>query len=535
MKQTGPVASSFGLERHGLANLRAEHWNLQIPALYRHALDRGEGDLAAGGGLAVTTGRYTGRSPKDKYIVDEPENTDNIWWGPVNNPVSPERFEAMRKRVLAYLQNREVFVQDCHAGADPEYRIRVRVVTETAWHSLFARNMFINPAREELAAFEPDFTVLHAPHLQAVPEVDGTRSEVFVMLNFAERLILVGGSRYTGEIKKTIFSVLNHLLPARNVLPMHCSANIGHDGSTAIFFGLSGTGKTTLSSDPTRTLIGDDEHGWSESGVFNFEGGCYAKAINLSAEAEPEIHAASMRFGTVLENVTLDPDTRMPDFADDSLTENTRASYPLDFVPGVSETGMGGHPTTIVMLTADAFGVLPPISRLTSDQAMYHFLSGYTARLAGTERGVDEPEAAFSTCFGSPFLPRHPTVYARLLGEKMEKHGAECWLINTGWSGGSYGIGDRIKLAHTRAMVRAAVEGRLAGVPVAPEPNFGLLIPDAVPDVPGGELNPRDAWKDGRRYDSTARDLARRFEANFAQFESAVVDSVKAAGIRAAA
>jgi phosphoenolpyruvate carboxykinase (ATP) len=535
VQQTGPVISSFGLENHGLENLAGAYWNLSIPSLYEHSLRRGESELAAGGGLVVTTGEYTGRSPKDKYIVDEPENTGNIWWGPVNNKISPEHFNTMRNRMLAYMQHKEVYVQDCYAGADPDFRIKVRVVTEQAWHSLFAQNMFINPPVEEQANFQPDFTVIHAPNLQSIPSIDGTGSEVFVMLNFAERLILVGGSHYTGEIKKTIFSVLNYLLPAKDVLPMHCSANIGAGGDTAIFFGLSGTGKTTLSSDPTRTLIGDDEHGWSSNGVFNFEGGCYAKAINLSQEAEPEIYAASMRFGTVLENVVLDPATKMPDFYDGSLTENTRSSYPLHYIPGTSETGMGGHPENIVMLTADAFGVLPPISQLTADQAMYHFLSGYTARLAGTERGVDEPQATFSTCFGAPFLPRHPTVYAKLLGEKIQKHGAKCWLVNTGWSGGAYGTGERMKIAHTRTMVRAAVEGKLSSVAVAPEPNFGLLIPENVPDVPKEVLNPKETWTDKSGYDTTARDLAKRFESNFEQFNDAVTDDVKAAGIHAAA
>ena len=527
--------SSFGLGNHGLENISTAHWNLPIPALYEHSLRRGESELAAGGGLVVTTGEYTGRSPKDKFIVDEPGSTNDIWWGPVNNKISLEHFDTMRKRMLAYLQHRDVYVQDCYAGADPDYRIKVRVVTEQAWHSLFAQNMFINPPKEELADFVPDFTILHAPNLQSIPAIDGTRSEVFVMLNFAEQLILVGGSHYTGEIKKTIFSVLNYLLPAKGVLPMHCSANIGSAGDTAIFFGLSGTGKTTLSSDPTRTLIGDDEHGWSDNGVFNFEDGCYAKAINLSAEAEPEIYAACLRFGTVLENVTLDPHTKFPNFADGSLTENTRASYPLNYIPGTSATGMGGHPENIVMLTADAFGVLPPISQLTADQAMYHFLSGYTARLAGTERGVNEPQATFSTCFGAPFLPRHPTVYAKLLGERIKKHGAKCWLVNTGWSGGAYGTGSRMKIAHTRAMVRAAVEGKLASVAVAPDPNFGLLIPANVPDVPKEVLNPKDTWSDKPGYDTAARNLASRFEANFKQFESAVEPSVNAAGIHAAA
>ena len=536
MKRIGSVVSAFGLENHGLGNLAASHWNAGVAALYEHGLRRGEGRLALGGGFVTETGEYTGRSPKDKFIVDEPGSTGDIWWGPVNNRIDEAHFDVVRKRMLAFFQGREVFVQDVYAGADPAYRLPVRIVTQQAWHSLFVRNMFLLPSDEERADFVPEFTVLHAPGMQSAPEIDGTRSEVFVMLNFAERLILVGGSHYTGEIKKTIFSVLNYLLPAKGVLPMHCSSNVGANGDAAIFFGLSGTGKTTLSSDPTRTLIGDDEHGWSDRGVFNFEGGCYAKAINLSAEAEPEIYDACFRFGTVLENVVVDPATRMPDFDDGSLTENTRASYPLHFLGRVDRSGVGGHPENIVMLTADAFGVLPPLSRLTPEQAMYHFLSGYTARLAGTERGMgDEPEATFSTCFGAPFLPRHPTVYAGLLGEKIARHGAKCWLVNTGWSGGAYGVGARMKIAHTRAMVRAAVEGRLASAAVAPDPNFGVLVPESVPDVPREVLTPRDAWGDKDAYDSTARGLAARFEENFVQFEGAVDDKVKAAAIRAAA
>ena len=536
MPATASAASSWGLENHGVVNPGPVRWNPTVPALYEHALRRGEGGLAAGGGFVTRTGEYTGRSPRDKFIVDEPSSSGDIWWGPVNNRISEAHFEAAHKRMTAYLQNRELFVQDVHAGADPEHRLPVRVVTEQAWHSLFARNMFIPPATADLADFRPEFTVLHAPGLHSVPAVDGTRSEVGVLLNFARRTILVTGSHYTGEIKKTIFSVLNYILPGKGVLPMHCSSNIGPKGDTAIFFGLSGTGKTTLSADPTRTLIGDDEHGWSDNGVFNFEGGCYAKTINLSAEAEPEIHAACFRFGTLLENVVIDPDTRIPDFDDGSLTENARASYPLHFLGNVEESGMGGHPTNIVMLTADAFGVLPPISRLTPEQAMYHFLSGYTARLAGTERGLGSaPEATFSTCFGAPFLPRHPTVYARLLGEKIARHGATCWLINTGWSGGAFGVGERMKIAHTRAMVRAAIEGRLAAVPVAPDPNFGVLVPENVPDVPPEVLSPRNAWSDKGGYDSTARGLARRFQANFEQFEDAVDEKVRAAAIRAAA
>ena len=536
MQATGSVASSWGLENHGLVNTGAVHWNPDVPALYEHGLRRGEGVLARGGGFVTETGEYTGRSPKDKFIVDEPSSSGDIWWGPVNNRISEAHFDIAHKRMAAYLQNREVFVQDVFAGAEPDYRLPVRVVTEQAWHSLFARNMFILPTDEQRAGFKPEFTVLHAPNLHSVPEIDGTRSEVGVLLNFAKRLILVTGSHYTGEIKKTIFSVLNYTLPGKGVLSMHCSSNIGPKGDTAIFFGLSGTGKTTLSADPTRTLIGDDEHGWSDSGVFNFEGGCYAKTIALSAAAEPEIYNACFRFGTLLENVVIDPVTREPDFDDGSLTENTRASYPLHFLGNVEMSGMGGHPANIAMLTADAFGVLPPISRLTPEQAMYHFLSGYTARLAGTERGLgSEPEATFSTCFGAPFLPRHPTVYARLLGEKIARHGATCWLVNTGWSGGAFGVGERMKIAHTRAMVRAAIEGKLASVAVAPDPNFGVLVPEAVPDVPNEVLSPRNTWSDKGGYDTAARGLAQRFEANFEQFENAVDDKVKAAAIRAAA
>ena len=536
MQQTGPIISKFGLENHGLSNLSAAHWNCSVPALYEHALRRGEGELAYGGGFVTVTGEYTGRSPKDKWIVDEPANSGDIWWGPVNQKISEEHFDIVHKRMLAYFQNRELFVQDVYAGADPEYRLRVRVVTELAWHSLFTHNMFITPPADARRDFEPQFTVIQAPNMHSIPSIDGTGSEVFVLLNFARRLVLVGGSHYTGEIKKTIFSVLNYLLPARGVLPMHCSANIGPKGDSAIFFGLSGTGKTTLSSEPTRTLIGDDEHGWSDNGVFNFEGGCYAKAIKLSREAEPEIYDACFRFGTVLENVVLKGETRMPDFDDGSLTENTRASYPLDYLPNASDAGVGGHPENIIMLTADAFGVLPPISRLTAEQAMYHFLSGYTAKVAGTERGLgNEPEATFSTCFGAPFLPRHPTVYAKLLGEKIARHGAKCWLVNTGWSGGAYGVGERMKIAHTRAMLRAALEGKLATVASAPDPNFGVLVPESCPDVPNEVLNPKSTWSDKKAYDDTARNLAQRFERNFEQFSGAVDAKVNEAGIHAAA
>jgi phosphoenolpyruvate carboxykinase (ATP) len=475
---SGPVVSQTGLSAHGICNYRHAHWNLPAPALYEQALRRQEGRLAEGGSMVVLTGRHTGRSPKDKFIVQEPATAENIWWGDVNVPCSEAMFEGLYKKVIAYFQGRELFVQDVYAGADAEYRLPVRVVSESAWHSLFTRNMFIQPPHAALSDFAPGFTVLHAPYCHADPDSDGTNSECFVVVNFDRRLVLVGGTVYAGEIKKSIFSVLNYLLPERDVLPMHCSANIGPAGDAAIFFGLSGTGKTTLSADGSRTLIGDDEHGWSARGVFNFEGGCYAKVINLSAEAEPEIFATTRRFGTLLENVVMDPDTGILNLEDNRHTENTRASYPLEFIPNVSESGLGGLPKNIVMLTADAFGVLPPISRLTPQQAMYHFLSGYTARVAGTEKGMgNEPSATFSTCFGAPFMPRHPSVYAKMLGDKMAASGANCWLVNTGWTGGVYGVGNRMKIAYTRAMITAALEGQLAEVSTATHPDFGQFEP----------------------------------------------------------
>ena len=531
----GPVVSRHGLRQHGVVNYSEAFWNLSAGALYEHTIRGGVGRLAQGGSLVVLTGQHTGRSPKDKFIVEEPASKDSIWWGDVNAPITEPRFEALERKVLAYLQGRSLYVQDLFAGADPDYRLKVRVVSESPWHSLFARNMFIRPGHDVLADFTPEFTVLHAPNLQADPERDGTNSESFILVHFSRRLILIGGTSYAGEIKKSIFSVLNYLLPERDVLPMHCSANIGPEGDTSIFFGLSGTGKTTLSADSTRTLIGDDEHGWSANGIFNFEGGCYAKVIRLSPEAEPEIYATTRRFGTILENVVLDPETGALDLDDDRYTENTRASYPLDFIPNASASGSGSLPKNIVMLTADAFGVLPPISRLSPEQAMYHFLSGYTARVAGTEKGLTEPKATFSTCFGAPFMPRHPSVYARMLGAKMAATGASCWLVNTGWTGGAYGVGERMKIAHTRAMVRAALDGRLAEVATSEHPDFGLRIPEACPDVPSEVLNPKNTWADKSAYDQVARDLTKRFEVNFQQFEPYVDDTVKAAGIRAAA
>ena len=531
-------------ERDGRGALDALGWTnpgtvrrgLSAPALLEEALRRGEGVATADGAFAVLTGAHTGRSPRDKFIVDRPDIRDAIDWGPVNKPVAPEVFEEMRRRVAAYFEGRDVFVQDCHAGADPDYRLNVRVVTESAWSALFARNMFIRPAAADLVEFEPDFTVLHAPGLEARGAEDGLASGTFILVDFQRRTVLIGGTRYAGEIKKSIFGILNHLLPDRGVLPMHCSANIGPEGDPAIFFGLSGTGKTTLSADPTRALIGDDEHGWSSGGVFNFEGGCYAKVIDLSAEAEPEIHAASRRFGAVLENVAVDPATREIDFSDGSLTENTRACYPLEFIPGAG-AGVAGHPRNIFMLTADAFGVLPPIARLTPEQAMYHFLSGYTARVAGTEQGMGrDPEATFSTCFGAPFMPRRPTVYGEMLRARIAEHGAACWLVNTGWSGGRAGQGgERMRIAHTRAMLRAALDGRLAAAPLREDEGFGLSVPEACPGVPAEILRPRATWGDKARYDETARELRGRFAENFRRFESHVGERVRAAGVRIAA
>ncbi len=530
MKHTGAQIAGAGLERHGIRHLKAAYWNLNAAQLCEEALRRGEGLLADGGPLVVRTGQHTGRSVNDKFFVREPSSEANIAWGPINRPIGVTEFSNLHHRVAGYLQGREVFVQDLWAGADPDYRLPVRIVSEYAWHSMFVRNMFIRPPAEALAGFEPGFTIICAPHFQAVPEIDGTRTDCFILINFAERLVLIGGTSYAGELKKSVFSLLNYLLPARNVLPMHGSVNVGPKGDATIFFGLSGTGKTTLSADARRTLIGDDEHGWSNNGLFNFEGGCYAKVINLSPKAEPEIYAATHRFGTVLENVVMDPATRDLDLADSSLTENTRACYPIDFIPNASQTGRAGHPKTIIMLTADAFGVLPPISRMSADQAMYHFLSGYTAKVAGTEKGLgSEPQATFSTCFGAPFMPRHPTVYAKLLGEKIAQHKVNCWLVNTGWTGGAYGTGHRMPIAHTRALVNAALDGRLDQVPTHTDPNFGLAVPTACPDVPTEALNPRNTWGDKGAYDVKARELVGRFNDNFVQFESHVDAKIRAA------
>jgi phosphoenolpyruvate carboxykinase (ATP) len=509
------------------------HANLTASALVPHAIRKGEGTMSEDGAFIAITGVHTGRSVKDKFFVREEETESEIDWGKVNQPISKEHYTTFKHRVQAYLQGQELFVQDLYAGADPEHRIKVRMVTDAAWNSLFARNMFIRPTEEELQDFEPDFFILHAPKFEADPAVDGSRTSTFVALSLAERTIVVAGTEYAGEIKKSIFTVMNWLLPKKGVLPMHCSANIGKDGDVALFFGLSGTGKTTLSSDPLRPLIGDDEHGWSDEGVFNFEGGCYAKVINLSKSAEPEIWAASHRFGAVLENVHSDHRGRL-DLTDQRYTENTRSCYPVEFIPNFVPSGRGGIPKNVVFLACDAFGVLPPVAKLTSAQAMYHFLSGYTALVAGTEKGLsNEPTPSFSACFGAPFLPRAAAVYGELLQKKLAETGADVWLVNTGWTGGAYGVGKRLSIKHTRALVNAALDGSLAKVAFKTEPFFGLSIPVEVPGVPSEVLDPRQAWEDKDAYDVAAKKLVGMFEKNFAQFLPTVGDDVKAAALKA--
>ncbi len=514
---------------------RPVHPNLAAPALVAESLRRREGRLSADGSLMVETGVHTGRSVRDKFVVDEPSVTKDIWWGATNQRYAPEKFAILKARVQAYLQGQDLFTQDLYAGADPAHRVRVRLVTTHAWSALFARNMFIRPPAADLAGFEPDYTILHAPLFQTDPAIDGTRSETTIALSFEQKIIVVAGTEYAGEIKKSIFTVMNWILPGKGVMPMHCSANIGPEEDVALFFGLSGTGKTTLSSDPHRRLIGDDEHGWGETGTFNFEGGCYAKVINLSAEAEPEIYAATNRFGTVLENVIAD-ERGILDLDDDRLTENTRSCYPVEFIPNVELSGRGGQPKNVVMLTCDAFGVLPPISRLTPAQAMYHFMSGYTAIVAGTEKGHSgEPKATFSTCFGHPFLPRRPEVYGRLLADLIAREGAECWLVNTGWSGGKYGVGKRMSIRHTRALLRGALDGTLLHAKFRRDPFFGLSFPEHVLGIPDDVLDPRQTWADKAAYDETAKALVARFEENFSNFEGGVGDDVRAVAIRAAA
>ena len=508
---------------------RTTYANLTATELVEQAVRRKEGQLTEHGAFTSVTSPHTGRSAKDKFVVDEPGSSTQIWWEK-NGRLDAAAFDRLQEAVTAHLNAQELFVQDLFGGADPAHRLPVRFYTPNAWHALFVRNMFIRPTAADLDRFTPRFTVLHAPELEADPAVHGCRSNTVIALNFAKRLIIIAGSRYAGEMKKSIFTVLNYLLPQEGVLPMHCSANIGPSGDTAIFFGLSGTGKTTLSADPSRQLIGDDEHGWSDQGVFNFEGGCYAKVIRLRAETEPEIFAATQMFGTVLENVVLNPTTRAVDYDADSITENTRACYPIHYIPNHVPSGTGGIPKNIVFLTADAYGVLPPIARLTAEQAMYHFLSGYTAKVAGTERGVTEPSATFSSCFGAPFLPLPPGVYAKMLGEKIARHGTRVWLVNTGWTGGPYGTGSRMKLPYTRAMVRAALAGALDGAAYVKDPVFGFDVPGSVPEVPTNVLSPRGTWPDAAAYDAQAKKLAGMFRDNFKQFEGQVSGDVAAAG-----
>ena len=525
---------SFGLANQGISTQAELHWNLGHSALVEQAVKRGEGMLAKDGPLVVETGKHTGRSAKDKFMVRDAETDATIWWDN-NKSMAPEHFETLKQDFFAQLGGKKsLFVADLYGGSQPEHRVNVRVINELAWHNLFIRTLLVRPDAAELEGFIPDFTIIDLPSFVADPARHGCRSETVIAVSLTERLILIGGTAYAGEMKKSVFGVLNYLLPTKGVMPMHCSANIGPNGDTAVFFGLSGTGKTTLSADASRTLIGDDEHGWSDTAVFNFEGGCYAKMIRLSPEAEPEIYATTKRFGTVLENVVIDPDTRELDFDSNRLAENSRGAYPIDFIPNASEDNMGPVPRNIVMLTADAFGVLPPIARLSPDQAMYHFLSGYTAKVAGTEIGVTEPEATFSTCFGAPFMPRHPSVYGNLLKERIAKGQVDCWLVNTGWTGGKYGVGKRMPIKATRALLNAALDGSLKNAEFRKDPYFGFDVPVAVPGVDPTILNPRDTWADKDEFDATARKLVNLFIDNFAKFEGHVDQGVKEAAPTAA-
>ena len=528
----GPV-NGHGLENHGISNSKTVYWNLPAVRLVEMAVARGEGFLAPTGALVARTDPFTGRTPKDKFTVAEAGTVEKIWWGPVNQKIEPDKFERLIAKVRAHLRQRDLFVFDGWVGADVRHRMGVRIITEKAWHNLFAKTLFIRPTREELESHKPEFTVIDACELHADPETDGTRSPTFIAVSFEQRVIIIGGTHYAGEMKKGIFGILNYLLPEKGICPMHCSANMADDGSTALFFGLSGTGKTTLSADPNRRLIGDDEHGWTDNGIFNFEGGCYAKTINLSREGEPQIWDA-IRFGSVLENVIVDPETREVDYDDDTITENTRATYPVEHIDNCVIPGVGGHPADVIFLTCDAFGVLPPISRLTIDQAMYYFLSGYTAKVAGTEAGLSEPEATFSTCFGAPFLAHHPTRYAELLREKVTRHKSAVWLVNTGWIGGAAGSVPRMKLVHTRALLTAAMGCKLDDVSASPDPVFGVLVPDSCPGVPAEILKPANAWKDHKEYEAKARELAKHFEENFRQYADQATAEVVAAGPKSA-
>jgi phosphoenolpyruvate carboxykinase (ATP) len=524
-----------GLDRQGIETRATLHWNLVTAKLVETAVARREGKLSAEGPLVVETGAHTGRSAQDKFIVRDAETESTVWWGKSNKAMGPEHFAALRADFLKAVHGMEdLFVQDLYGGSQPEHRVRVRVINELAWHNLFIRTMLVRPEEGELKSFVPDYTIIDLPSFRAGPQRHGCRSETVIAVNMSEKLILIGGTRYAGEMKKSVFGILNYLLPPTGVMPMHCSANMGPNGDTAVFFGLSGTGKTTLSADPARTLIGDDEHGWSDTAVFNFEGGCYAKMIRLSPEAEPEIFATTKRFGTVLENVVMDPVTRQLDLHDNSLAENSRGAYPIDFIPNASDANMGAVPRNIVMLTADAYGVLPPIAKLTPDQAMYHFLSGYTARVAGTEIGVTEPDATFSTCFGAPFMPRHPSVYGNLLKERIARGNVDCWLVNTGWTGGKYGVGNRMPIKATRALLNAALDGSLNDAEFRTDPNFGFKVPVDVPGVDSAILDPRETWANKAEYDTTAAKLVDLFNENFAQFAEHVDQGVREAAPKVA-
>lgn len=522
------LKSNHGLENHGIVNTGRQYWNLNTPSLYEEVILRREGVITHLGPICVRTGQHTGRAAKDKFIVEESSSKDLVWWGSINRAFDQESFDRIFYRLLAYIQGKDLFIQDCAAGYDPKYRLPIRVVNESAWHNLFARNMFIRLKPENLLDHKPEFTILHVPNFNALPELDHTNSEAFVLLHLGKKLVLIGGTGYAGEIKKSIFTVLNYLLPQERVLSMHCSANEGENGDVALFFGLSGTGKTTLSSVPHRKLIGDDEHGWSDEGIFNFEGGCYAKVIRLSKEAEPEIYETTRRFGTILENVCYDPVTRRLDLVDGMLTDNTRAAYPLSHIPNAARESKAGHPKNVIMLTADAFGVMPPIARLSPEQAMYHFVSGYTSKLAGTEVGLgSEPQATFSACFGAPFMVLHPCTYAELLSQKIQTHQSHCWLLNTGWTGGPYGVGKRMEIKITRALVNAILEGTILERDMATDPVFGFKVPQKAPGVPVEILSPRNTWSDKMAYDTKARELANQFIDNFRQFEDGAPGAIK--------
>jgi phosphoenolpyruvate carboxykinase (ATP) len=528
VKETGLRNSAHGADKLGLKDLAAVHWNLPPEQLYEFAIAGNEGHVVEGGAFCAETGVHTGRSPKDKFVVCDEATEKTIWWEK-NGKLSPQQFDVLLDDFLEHARGKQLFAQDLFGGADPKYRIKARVFTELAWHSLFIRSLLIRPERKDLAAYVPDFTILCLPTFKADPKKHGVRSETVIALNLTKRMILIGGSFYAGEMKKSVFTTLNYYLPAESVMPMHCSANVGKDGDVALFFGLSGTGKTTLSADPNRTLIGDDEHGWGPHGVFNFEGGCYAKTIKLSRDAEPEIYDATLRFGSVLENVGFDPATRLVNFDDESKTENTRSAYPLDYIPNASRTGRAGMPKNLVMLTADAYGVMPPIAKLTPAQAMYHFLSGYTAKVAGTEKGLVGVEPEFSTCFGAPFLPRHPTVYGNLLRELIAVHNVDCWLVNTGWTAGKYGVGRRMPIKVTRTLLTAALDGSLRNAKFRTDPYFGFSVPTSVPGIEPHLLYPFKTWANKSEFDETARKLVAMFQKNFVQFESYVEADVRSA------